>query len=269
MSKDRSKLNLILVELGSLPFSLKPVVARLNRVQNYLRFGVGDPVPQIGDPDLDSYEYSFSKLSGLASLRRREQEDYVVGITSVPLEGDWFSTSLARSIVITTHDADRFMAEAGLPVEKYVELEIVSNLLASEYYLAGGQEHGLWHPSPMGCIFDFAGIKRDIIRKVREAKIERVCQSKMDIANVAKSLVQACQSILNQVRKTSLTDSAKIALKDPIAGFLLGGVIVSVFLEIIDQAYPLARLYSAVALAVVLIVFVLSIYYRQNRGSKQ
>ena len=171
MSKDRSKLNLILVELGSLPFSLKPVVARLNRVQNYLRFGVGDPVPQIGNPDLDSYEYSFSKLSGLASLRRREQEDYVVGITSVPLEGDWFSTSLARSIVITTHDADRFMAEAGLPVEKYVELEIVSNLLASEYYLAGGQEHGLWHPSPMGCIFDFAGIKRDIIRKVREAKI--------------------------------------------------------------------------------------------------
>jgi hypothetical protein len=121
----------------------------------------------------------------------------------------------------------------------------------------------------MGCIFDFAGIKRDIIRKVREAKIERVCQSKMDVANVAKSLVQACQSILKQIRKTSLIDSAKIALKDPIAGFLLGGVIVSAFLEIIDQAYPLARLYSAVALAAVLIVFVLSIYYRQNRGSRQ
>ncbi len=158
-------MKLAIVEVGRVAIDLNDLVGKLNRDQTFFEFRFADPVTNVSEPDLGPYEYSFRRIASLAAQRREAGDDYIIAVTSVPLENNYFSEGLSdeRAIVITTHEADYLMEIARSPLSKYVAVEIVSNVLSLEYQRVGGEEHKLWHAAPLGCIFDFAIQKRDMI----------------------------------------------------------------------------------------------------------
>jgi len=259
-------MKLALVEVGRVPFDVGALVRRVNRSQACFELRLADPVTNIGDPDIGPYTYSFRKLARLAAQRRDPADDYIIAIASVPLQDNYFSEGLPdqNAIVITTHDADLLMDIAQRSIDKYVAVEIVANILALEFQRGGFDEKRLWHFAPVGCIFDFTANKRDMIDKVREARIHPICMGRLLEANLPESMLNASQVILREIRKIPLKSSAYDALGNPILGFLLGGVVASSVVDSLKETFPQVGVYATLILLLGVVAFVFLMHVRYN-----
>jgi hypothetical protein len=182
---------------------VKEVVSILNKTKGYLEFSFAEPLtneeislinPKFNTPQTIEYltfDEFFRLCQYIRAMTRRtlniQNDEYVVMITSIPNQKDWFSAFQEKDIFIYGLDWEYYTKHD----EKFgIAYQVVENIFQSQIKLNiddVDNEPNIHIPS-IGCIDDMCMEKVDVMFKLRTADI---CDSCIDraIENKVESLL--------------------------------------------------------------------------------
>jgi len=214
----------------------------LNRVAKFInssktiRITVGEPLQNIGSPDLYRIGYSIAHLSRLFPTEE-ERDSLRFGIISAPLELNYFSHTFDyNNIVISLHLSDEVCERAEVTKEQYVAYTILRQGMWAIYGKAKGtlDKSILFHNDTRGCLFDYCWNKLDIVAGLHCCWIDDICRGNMVEANISYSLIKDIENLLGKIRTPTLLDSFISALKRPFFSFIFGGVVIGALVNILS-----------------------------------
>jgi len=205
-------------------------MSRVTRLVNVspttIRLTIGDPVPNIGEPDI--YGFAYSKDSLLRLFPAMDGGVIKVGVSLAPIEGNFYThTNGHDSIIITLYQTEEICEKAGRTREEYIAQTIVTEFLWFQYKVRkpGSHYSDLFHQDTRGCIFDFVAHKPDKVHKLKTGNIDPMCKGKLVAANVPESVVKAIEKILAGIRRPTFFGSLARSMKNPLFSFVFGGLL--------------------------------------------
>ena len=91
------------------------------------------------------------------------------------------------------------------------------------------QDCGLpWHEETRSCVFDYSDVLEDTSKKLVKPKLCSTCRGNLDEANVRNSVKKACLDLIKRALHVSPLQALQSLFNNPIAAALLGGMIVTV-----------------------------------------
>lgn len=193
--------------------NINSVVEILKQVPGELEFTGGEPLriddiiqinQKFENPDRIG-SLTFDELYSLSRLYRVgkpiHRDDFVVLLTTIPNNKEWFSAFSGKNIFVDVNDWDYITENDG----KYgIAYQVVENIFQS---LSGididdvDNEPNIHEPA-IGCINDMCGLdKGEIILKLRTAHICTSCQSRATTNGVNPLLILQIRLLLEQIRK--------------------------------------------------------------------
>jgi len=170
-------------------------------------------IENMGNPDIEGFYYSDKLISSIAN-KHLNGFDYYCLITTVPIEGDYFTRSFNSNIILTTfHDTDSLLDNSKRSPEEYVALAVIQELLSFEYQRVTGKiGDDMFHNDPRGCIFDFAGYKPQKLFKLKKCHICNSCLGKLTSANIDQKILSGAKRVIHFIIKPSIIKSFLICL---------------------------------------------------------
>jgi hypothetical protein len=149
-------------------------------------------------------------------------------VTSVPIEGNFFTRICDNKLVIcTSHQLQELLAESGRSIEESVTLSACQGLIAQEVQRVTDTPWlDLYHPDPRGCIFDLAGVKEQRIAKMRKCEICNGCRGRLDEANIDQEVVRFVDRVLRRIKQPSFQKAVDHIFSSSILSFIYGGLVV-------------------------------------------
>ncbi|MCY7293194.1 MAG: hypothetical protein LH615_13535, partial [Ferruginibacter sp.] len=157
---------------------------------------------------LQNDNFAWDEFFSLCSQYRLENlfedEDYLIVLTELRNEANWFSTfSLSGENTVFIHASDwenYIFCEPSFPIA----YQIVENILGSIVYKQQGEKFwSLVHNEPLGCISDMCSWKTDITFKLRTADICPTCLKALSEATDNEQITQSIE-IFESLRKKML-----------------------------------------------------------------
>lgn len=226
-----------LVKMGHPRLDIDRVITIINNNQNQYKLIYQDSIPNLGNSDLDDFSYSDDKLFTIIGPHTRGR-DITIGITSVPLQNNWFlRPNHDRSvIIITIFEADSLIADAKRTIEEYVVYQVLIAILTSDYYKRSGIQPSerLLHDDCRGCLFDFCGNKMEIVAGLQKLDIDTQCRGILLEGNVPNEKVNAVLSVLKYIRKPSINKTIYSVKRSPYLTMIFG-IGVGIFINMISQ----------------------------------
>jgi hypothetical protein len=185
--------------------TLKGVASLLNNVPGEIKFEVKKSLSPGFYKKLnaefafvdDNSELSFDELFHVTGLYRSLQEinpdDFVIFITSIRNDKQWFSAFDQRDIFI--HGAEW---DLNLNIVSKFELayQCVENIFQSLINL----EKDEYHDPSIGCINDLCAHKPDILLKLQTGNICKVCIQKAKEKGIENSIMKQILTIITNIR---------------------------------------------------------------------
>lgn len=217
-----------IVSLGFVPANLDKLCKWLNRVQNHFIFEKVTEIVDLGEPDMEGYGYSDSRIEKLVNPHIGSY-DFVAILTSVPIEGNYFSRTLYRRfIILTYHQSEELLVASKRTHEEYAALGIAMELTSFEFQRVTCKGwRDLFHQDPRGCLFDFAGVKSQKLFKLKNCHICDPCRGKLFSANIDQRVLSSVVHIVDSVVRPNFGKALSSCIKQPGLGFIYGGVIIS------------------------------------------
>lgn len=212
--------------VGYVPLDAEKACRLLNSCQTAFSFKAGSGIFRLGEPDLSGYGYSDQAFFDLLAPHVSES-DYLVAITSVPLQGNYFTRTLGCQFIITTlFECDELLDRSGRSAEDNLALTMCQELVSFEFQRVTGKGwRELFHGDPRGCIFDFAGLKEQKVAKLRCFDICQPCRGVLAAANLNHDTVESVNRILGRIRRPSAYKALVQSVSSPHLAFIYGGIV--------------------------------------------
>jgi hypothetical protein len=257
-------------------FDLNQVVTNLNKISKRFEVIIEPPVRNIGNADLYGFGYSFKRLFSLFPKRN----DFLIqiGITAVPIENNYYGyyEEGTNKIIGTLFEMDEVLERAGTTREEYVSQTILTAILWHQYHdnLSDSEYMNLFHDDTRGCLFDFCGNKLDLAIGLRAKRIDSICRGKLIEGNVSEYLVEDIEEALNRMKTPSFWQSIEEGLKIPIFSFVLGGLILGLFINVISSLLlgdfnTASDYYAIIILPSIAVILIIANYIRILLKSKK
>jgi len=190
----------------------------------------------LGPADLFGYAYSDQAFAKVLTPHLSQYDKCAI-LTSVPIEGNYFTRTIERVIIISTvHQADEILIASHRTPAEYAAIAVIQELLSFEFQRTSGLAwKDLFHEHPRGCIFDFAGVKSQKVGKLIRCAICDVCLGKLSNANVDLEAVNFAKRILHRIRRPSLASAFRLCLTAPFLSFAYGGVVVGAAVNLLSS----------------------------------
>ncbi|EJZ6658440.1 hypothetical protein OIN05_000504 [Salmonella enterica] len=156
--------------------------------------------------DSDIEDWAFSDRLMSEQLPEIKEHDFLIAITNVPLENNWYSRRLGNNrVLFTFHEIKDFLDYANIPLENAILRVLYAYSIA---YLNNGSEIpgydsviGFTHDETKGCLFDMNGIKTDLIESCASPIVCRDCEHKFHGKNVPLNLIQGIRKEIKRIKK--------------------------------------------------------------------
>lgn len=148
--------------------------------------------------DLPNWTFSDCRLN--TQLPQIDNSELLIAIVNVPLEDNWFTRKLADGrIVLTFHEIKEILDSQNIPLENIVYRIMYVYALA---HLANiSIDAGIAHDEARGCIFDFNGIKSDIVASCHRPILCPQCAEMLRSNNISENLIASVQEEVKNIRK--------------------------------------------------------------------
>jgi hypothetical protein len=191
---------------------ISEVCEELNKPKGVIYFKTNETLTQ---SELSKIDSGFKKLKtidsltfielfkiceGYRNLYRINEEDFVVVLTSIRNQPNWFSATQNRNIFIDVNDWNQFTGKNPKYGISYQVVEnIFQSLIGIDYKNANN--HPNIHFDNIGCINDFCKEKKNVIIKLRTADICLSCQEKSNDIGIDNNIMNHIQEIMESIRK--------------------------------------------------------------------
>ncbi|KAE8175604.1 hypothetical protein [Photobacterium carnosum] len=211
-----NKLKIKIASLGALPSTFDRTI--LENISSGV-FSINGRIESYefhNDSDLEDWGYSDALLNKITP--KRGDSDFLVVLTSVPLEDNYYTRRIGDNIIVFTfHDVASFLKFENIPLENVVKRLIYAYSLV---YLSNNNiipnSHEIinfTHDDTRGCIFDMNGIKEDIIHSCHKPKLCSGCSERLIEGSVSVDTINQTKKEINKIRKTQfyiITDWVKV-----------------------------------------------------------
>jgi hypothetical protein len=199
-------------------------------------FEPGPRIQTMGDPDLYGFAYSDGAFLRLVD-QYRDLFDICAILTTVPIADNFFTRTIDfNTIISTSFQADELMDRSGRSLSEYYALAICQELISFAFQRVSGLPWtDLFHKETRGCLFDFAGSKRDKIAKLKKCDICPQTIGLLAQHNVNDRTVSFVKTILQRIRRPSVRKSLLNSVTSPILGFVYGGVVIGFVVNVVSS----------------------------------
>lgn len=220
-----SKVKIKIVTLGHMPPRFNK-----NKIAEYKSSlfeinSVIDDYPLTCDSDIPDY-WAFSDKLISKQLPSCNDADFLIAITSVPLQYDWYSRRLNENqVAFTFHMVKDFLKDENIPLENVVYRILYAYSLA--YKRSGDRlpsyddTPGFTHDETKGCLFDMNGLKTDLIESCDKPIICKDCEHKLSTKKVPINLIEIVKKELKRIRKTRYYRWADFIKSHPILSLII------------------------------------------------
>ena len=156
-------------------------------------------------PNADNvYDYSYSdKL--LDEVVNHNGVGLSISIINAPLEENFYVRYIGEnSAIISLYEVGEIITENNYPIENFILLNalMITLLFHATGRLSDYHEHiDYFHDDIRGCIFDFTGIKTDVIYSLHKPILCSECRSKFQKIKLPSRFLRKLEKDLNKIRK--------------------------------------------------------------------
>ncbi|MEW8683707.1 MAG: hypothetical protein AB2536_17550 [Candidatus Thiodiazotropha endolucinida] len=154
----------------------------------------------------DGEDWQFTDDNLSKNLPNNEGEDFLVVLTNVPLEHNWYTRRIQENkVVFSFNEISDYLRFNNIPLEN-----VVFRLLYA-YVLVFKENKGripsceeitnFTHDETKGCIYDMNGLKYDIIHSCESPIICSTCAQRLASSGVSTSQVDRAQKEIKHIRK--------------------------------------------------------------------
>lgn len=198
------KINIKLVTLGHIPANFDKSKI-LKWKSSYISIDKSiDDYSLTCDSDIEDWAFSDKLMS--EQLPELKEHDFLIAITNVPLENNWYSRRLGNNrVLFTFHEIKGFLDYANIPLENailrvlyaYSMIYMKSSNAIPDY----NSVIGFTHDETKGCLFDMNGIKTDLIESCASPIVCRDCEHKFHGKNIPLNLIQGIRREIKRIKK--------------------------------------------------------------------
>ncbi|MGI8491132.1 hypothetical protein QWJ20_21820 [Pectobacterium sp. S5] len=156
--------------------------------------------------DSDIEDWAFSDRLMLEQLPSLSEYDFLIAITNVPLEDNWYSRRLGNNkVLFTFHEIKDYLAYANIPLENAILRILYAYSMVYMRNCKNIPDYdtalGFTHDETKGCLFDMNGIKMDLIESCAPPIICSDCEHKFSGKNIPINLVQRIKKEIKGIKK--------------------------------------------------------------------
>nr|WP_302578116.1 hypothetical protein [Methanobrevibacter arboriphilus] len=190
----------------------------------------------------DSDDWTFSDKNIEEQLPNREDEDILLVITNVPIEGNFIVRRFSdNKICLTFHDLIELLKFENIPLENLI-LRTLYNV-SFTYKFHGAKiptsihRIELNHDETRECIFDMGGILSDAIYSLNKPQICSSCAERLTSSQkyrIEKNLLEKVQKELENIKKDRYFQIMDY-IKNNIVLFIILSVLLAVVIDILGS----------------------------------
>lgn len=235
------KIKIKLISLGLLPFKFDK-----EGIENWTSdvFELTDKIEthKINQkPAGQSHEYLDSQL--LKDMPKHDNCDFMIAMTNVPLENNWYSRRLAdNTVCFSFFELADVLRSNNIPLENLLYRLLYSYTLIFKRFgnrlPSMTESTNFIHSDTRKCLFDFNGIKSEIIFSTVKPIICDECTARLQQEKVSKETIDQIKKELKRINKLfyyRLTDFFNerpfVAITLSIGGSLALGIIGSIIYD--------------------------------------
>ena len=129
--------------------------------------------------DTVSWKTIFDKCNKYRAKKRLQEEDFVILLTEVANEKNWFAALDPDNLYNSFVHADDWEHYIDCQPQFPIAYEVIAQIL-HHYSIKGGDDFfNVFHNQSIGCVNDFCTNKREIILKLRTADICMGCMTRL------------------------------------------------------------------------------------------
>ncbi|MBC3212749.1 hypothetical protein [Serratia fonticola] len=185
------------------------------------------------ESDIDYY-WAYSDGLINQQVPELDSSDFLVVLTNVPLENNWYSRRLGgNKIAFTFHEIKDYLLYDNIPLENVIYRILYAYSLV---YLRSGRRipnyeetPGFTHDETKGCLFDMNGIKSDLIESCNKPIICKECEHTLASAKVPINLTENIKLELKRIKKTLYYRWLDFIKLHPIISLIISSFTVIIF----------------------------------------
>lgn len=171
-------------------------------------FELADEIESYSLPcDSDGPEWEFSDSALEMVLPDKFDGNFLIGIVNVPLQHNWYSRRLSNNrVVFSFHEIRYFLMSENIPLENIVLRALYAYTLL--FNKSGGRipdygEKGIefTHDETRGCLFDFNGLKSDIVYSCHRPIICQECVERLRNKRISDETIEKCSEEIKKIQK--------------------------------------------------------------------
>jgi hypothetical protein len=224
------KIKIKIAIVGFLPFKFGEKLFRKWKSDVFEIVGdIGEYHIQAKFADTHTWGYSDNSLEN--ELPTNENTDFLIGITYVPLENNYYARRLSGNrIVLSYFQMYDILRQEHISVENFLLREIYGSVLV---YLRNGKiplqivPH-YFHHDTRGCIFDMNGHKGDVVFSLDRPKICDGCVEEIRRDRVSDNYINRIRKEIKRIRKGRLYRIFEYVEKKPKRSLIASGLTVIV-----------------------------------------
>lgn len=222
-----SKVKIKLVILGHIPLDLDKVKLTKWKSEVFEIVGQIDSYTITNNADGASWEFMDNNIGAL--LPERFEGDFLIAMTHVPLEGNYYVRRLNNNrICMTFHEIASILSSRNIPIENVVYRLLYSYTII--YKQCGNRIPSIdegavfTHDETRGCLFDMNGVKSDIIYSTTQPIICNECTQRLTVDRVPENIIHKAKEEIKKIRKVTY-----YRITDLIKKHLIWALIISTF----------------------------------------
>ncbi|OUR64607.1 hypothetical protein A9Q79_04710 [Methylophaga sp. 42_25_T18] len=218
------KIKIRIVTLGAVPYSLD--LTQISN-KNSSIFEFISPVENFNlNSNADGENWSFTDSNLSKQLPEHDGEDFLIALTNVQLELNWYSRRLKDNcVVFTFHEIAEYLYLNNIPIENVVYRLLYAYSLV---YLEGKnripastENTNFTHDETKGCIYDMNGHKYDIIHSCDQPIICDACSHRLASHGVSTSKITQVKNELTKIKKKLYYRTSDWISKHPVKSLIL------------------------------------------------
>jgi len=179
--------------------------------------------------DSDEPDWGFSDKVFQKELPKKIEGDFMLAITNVPLQLNWYARRpLENKVVITFHEMKDILHHHNIPLENliYRMLYSYSLLYKRQNNLIPDNkiDANFTHDETRGCLFDMNGIKSEVIYSTHLPVICDNCIEKMKTERVSIETINKVKKEIKLIKKERFYRITDFIKMHPIWSLLISGV---------------------------------------------
>lgn len=222
-----SKIAVKIVTVGYLPADFSKEFIKKLKSNLFQETGVIESFSLNSNSDLDEWGYSDELLS--SEVPKKESEDILIVLTSVPLQDNYYTRRIENNTVIFTfHEIGNYLRYENIPLENVVKRLIYAYVLVllrnNKKIPLSYEITNFTHDETRGCLFDMNGLKEDIVNSCHAPQICDDCTQRLLQEKVSNNVVKIAKSEIINIKKPKYFRIIDWVKRNPIWSIIISSI---------------------------------------------